>query len=237
MHTNKGAIAMIKNTFPQNADRIVTIPVDLQNDFCPGGSLAVTNGDQVIDPMNRIMQYTHDRGGIVAATRDWHPAQTPHFDTWQVHCVTETEGARFHKRLDMNLVDYIISKGTGQTDGYSGFEGADRYELMNGEPFDFTLEKLIQPKTARERVAVIIGGLATDYCVKATALDAAKQADRVRAAKQGVIDVYIAEDAIRAVNIQPDDGAGAIAEMRAAGIIITTSTDIVNETVGIEIES
>ena len=115
----------------------------------------------------------------------------------------------------------------GQTDGYSGYEGVAKDNT--------TIEQLVEPRSAKERVAVILGGLATDYCVKATALDAARQADRVRAAKKGAIDIYVAEDAIRAVNIQPDDGASAIAEMRAAGIIITSSEDIINGTVGIEI--
>ncbi len=218
---------MNKNTFPQNADRIVMIDVDVQNDFCPGGALGVTEGDQVVTPVNTLNEFARANDGTVIATGDQHPAVTPHFDTWPVHCVADTFGSRFHSDLDIRPTDIIIDKGMGQTDGYSGYEGVTKDNI--------TIEQLVAPRSPKERVAVILGGLATDYCVKATALDAAKQADRVRAAKQGVIDVYVAEDAIRAVNIQPGDSTSAIAEMRAAGIIITTSTDIINGTVGIEV--
>ncbi|MBI3889197.1 isochorismatase family protein [Candidatus Saccharibacteria bacterium] len=218
---------MNKNIFPQNADRIVMVDVDVQNDFCPDGALGVTEGDRVIAPINALNEYTRANDGVVIVTGDQHPPTTPHFDAWGVHCVAGTNGAAFHKDLALSSTDVIIEKGTGQTDGFSGFEGVAR----NG----ITIEQLVQPRSPRERVAVILGGLATDYCVKATALDAKKQADRVHAARQGVIDVYVVEDAIRAVNLQPEDGANAIAEMKAAGIIITTSTDIINGTVGIEV--
>ena len=211
---------MNKNVSPRTADRIVTIAVDVQKDFCPGGSLAVAGGDKVTAPLNDMMAYTRERGGTVVATRDWHPDQTPHFDAWPVHCVAGTEGASFHPSLDVRTTDVIINKGTGQTDGYSGFDG---------EAIDHTtIEQIIQPRTLRERVAVLIGGLATDYCVRATALDAAKQADRVREARQGVIDVYVLEDAIRAVNVQPEDGARAIQEMKDAGIQFVTTAGILD---------
>ena len=217
---------MNKNTFPQNADRVVMIDVDVQNDFCPGGALGVTDGDQVVAPINALNEFVRTNDGIVIATGDQHPATTPHFDTWPVHCVAGTFGSAFHSDLDIRPTDIVINKGMGQTDGYSGYEGIAR----DGT----TIEQLVQPRSAKERVAIILGGLATDYCVKATALDAANQAARIRAEKQGIIDVYVAEDAIRAVNIQPDDSANAIAEMRAAGVIMTTSTDIINGTIRIE---
>lgn len=218
---------MNKNIFPQDADRIVMIDVDVQNDFCPGGALGVTEGDQVVMPINNLNEFTRANHGTVIATGDQHPATTPHFDTWPVHCVADTHGSAFHRDLDIHSTDVIIDKGMGQTDGYSGYEGVTEEGT--------TIEELVQTRTPKERVAVILGGLATDYCVKATALDAAQQANRVRSARQGVIDIYVAEDAIRAVNIQPNDGANAIAEMRAAGIVMTTSTDIISGTVGIEV--
>lgn len=218
---------MNKNIFPQGTNRVVAIAVDLQNDFCPGGSLAVANGDEVIEPINRIMRYTRDHDGIVAATRDWHPAQTPHFDKWPVHCVAETEGAEFHSDLDTDLIDYTISKGMGQTDGYSGFEGLADYSGFNNEPTSIvTLEQLIQPRSTKERVAVIIGGLATDYCVLNTVLDATAQAKRVHDAQQGVIDVYAVQDAMRGVNINPGDDEKAIAQIREAGARIVTLRNI-----------
>ncbi len=107
---------MNKNTFP-SFDRLVTVGVDIQNDFCPGGSLAVPEGDQVIEPMNNVLRYTRESGGQVVLTRDWHPETTPHFDKWPVHCVAETEGAAFHPDLNVKESDIIINKGTGQTDG------------------------------------------------------------------------------------------------------------------------
>src|SRR5690606_31943806 len=107
--------------------------------------------------------------------------------------------------------------GTGQTDGYSGFEGASDDGV--------TIEQIIQPRTRREHVAVIIGGLATDYCVRATALDAAKQAERVREENNGRISVFVARDAIRAVNLAPGDGDKAIQEMKDAGVVFVPSHD------------
>lgn len=199
------------------ADRIVTINVDVQNDFCPGGALAVTDGDQVIEPLNRLNEYTREQGGTVVFTGDQHPATTPHFDIWPVHCVAGTEGAALRHDLLAEPGDVIVDKGMGQTDGYSAFEGVTR----DGRE----LAELITPVN-RERVAVLMGGLATDYCVKNSALDAVKVD-----AGEGEIKVYVMRDAIRGVNLQPNDSEAAIEEMAKAGVIIVDSVeDITNQT-------
>jgi nicotinamidase/pyrazinamidase len=194
------------------ADRIVSITVDVQNDFCEGGSLAVTHASEIIIPINDINHYIRMLGGIAIFTGDQHPEKTRHFDIWPMHCVAGTEGAVFNKDLVIHADDVIINKGMGQTNGYSGFEGISN----NGQ----TIESIIQP-IGTERVAVLIQGLATDYCDLNTALDALK-VDK----KNGTIRVYVLEDAMRAVNLQPDDGKKAIEAMRMAGAIITTSTTI-----------
>ena len=200
---------------PTNTERTVLVAVDVQNDFIDG-TLPVPEGADVVAPVNEIADTVRAHDGTVVFTRDWHPAETPHFDAWPVHCVAETDGAAFHPDLDVRDNDIIISKGTEQTDGYSGWEG----EAEDGQ----TLETIIMPKDPRERVRVLLGGLATDYCVKATGLDIArhfKDDDRVRVQ-------YIA-DAARGVNRQYGDDMNAIAAMEAAGIELTTSTDIKRE--------
>lgn len=199
------------------ADRIVTINVDVQNDFCPGGALAVTDGDQVVAPLNELNEFTRHNGGTVVFTGDQHPTATPHFDKWPVHCVAGTEGAALRDDLTIEAGDSIVDKGMGQTDGYSAFEGITR----DGRE----LAELITPIN-RERVAVLLGGLATDYCVKNSALDAVKVE-----AGDGEIKVYVMRDAIRGVNLQPNDSEAAIQEMAKAGVIILDSVDdIINQT-------
>jgi nicotinamidase/pyrazinamidase len=142
--------------------------VDEQYDFMPGGSLAVPDGDEVVAPTNAIAKHFYDAGGFTVRTRDWHPADTVHFAAkggpWPPHCVVDTHGAAFHAGLwDIGPV---VSKGTLVTEngGYSGFEG---------EIFDLklTLEQYLR---ALDVQYVIVVGLATEYCVKATALDSAK---------------------------------------------------------------
>ena len=172
------------------------IVVDVQNDFCPGGSLAVAQGDEVVAPLNRLIKEFLDRREPVYKTRDWHPAQTKHFavygGTWPVHCVQDTTGAKFHADLLDDPRITVISKGSDETaDGYSGFDGTN-------------LAQLLRDKGVAE---VWVGGLATDYCVKETVLDAVRQGFEVKALA----------DAMRAVNVNPDDGKKAIDEMRQAG--------------------
>ena len=172
------------------------IVVDVQNDFCPGGSLAVAHGDEVIAPLNELVKKFLERGEPVYKTRDWHPAKTKHFQmyggTWPTHCVQGTPGAEFQAGLVDDPRITIISKGTDEgADGYSGFDGTN-------------LAQLLREKGVAE---VWVGGLATDYCVKHTVLDARREGFEVKALA----------DAMRAVNLNPNDGADAIEEMKAAG--------------------
>jgi len=177
-------------------NRKALIVVDVQNDFCPGGSLAVAHGDEVVPPLNKLVGEFLDRGEPVYKTRDWHPARTKHFaaygGVWPVHCVQNTPGAEFHANLLDDPRINIISKGIDdRADGYSGFDGTNLGELLR-----------------EEGVAEIwVGGLATDYCVKETVLDGVRQGFKVKALA----------DSMRAVNINSDDGAKAIDQMRAAG--------------------
>jgi nicotinamidase/pyrazinamidase len=172
------------------------IVVDVQNDFCPGGSLAVAHGDEVIAPLNRLMKEFLDRGEPVFKTRDWHSATTKHFadygGAWPVHCVQNTRGAEFRPNLSDDQRVSIISKGIDESaDGYSGFDGTD-------------LAQILREQGVKE---VWVGGLATDYCVKHTVLDALEQGFEVKALA----------DAMRPVNVNPNDGEKAIEEMRNAG--------------------
>lgn len=198
-----------------NPNRIIAINVDVQKDFCPGGSLAVTDGDHVVAPLNATNRRVREAQGTVIFTGDQHPETTPHFTQWPVHCVEGTEGARLHDSLIVRDDDIIIDKGTGQTDGYSAFEGRAR----DGR----TLEQIVQPKD-RERVALLFGGLATDYCVLSSVLDALKVDPQ-----GGELKVYVLRDAIRAVNLQPQDGEQAIERMKNAGAIITSSVEILQQ--------
>jgi nicotinamidase/pyrazinamidase len=171
------------------------IVVDVQNDFCPGGSLAVEHGDEVVAPLNRLIEEFLERGDAVLKSRDWHPARTKHFadygGTWPVHCVQHTRGAEFHPGLLDDARIHVVSKGMGDEDSYSAFDGT-------------TLAEDLRRQGVKE---VWVGGLATDYCVKNTVLDALRNGFRVKAVS----------DAMRAVNLQPGDDARAVAEMREAG--------------------
>jgi nicotinamidase/pyrazinamidase len=183
--------------------RRALIIVDVQNDFCPGGSLAVERGDEVIEPLNRLAREFLARGDLVVKSRDWHPAGTKHFaaygGTWPIHCVQGTRGAEFHPRLIEDPRIPIVSKDKMDIDEYSAFDQTE-------------LSALLREHGVEE---VWVGGLATDYCVKHTALDAARQGFKVKALT----------DAMRAVELQPGDGQRALEEMRQAGVqIITTVT-------------
>lgn len=171
------------------------IVVDVQNDFCPGGTLAVPHGDEVIAPLNKLIDEFLKRGDPVYKSRDWHPPSTKHFTayggTWPVHCVQNTEGAQFHPALRDDARIKVISKGQDDTDGYSAFDETD-------------LDAQLENDGVEE---VVVGGLATDYCVKNTVLDAIRQGYKVKAV----------EDAMRPVELRPGDGERAIEEMRAAG--------------------
>ncbi len=185
----------------------VTIGVDIQNDFCPGGTLAVPNGDAVVTPFNTIAAETRARGGKVVFTRDWHPSETTHFNDWPVHCVQDTNGAAFHPALDVRAEDIIISKGMdAEENAYSGFDGVDAHGI--------TLEDIIETELAHhEKIIIQIGGLATDYCVKATVLDALQ----LKARSTKTVAVIAIANAMKAVNINPNDEHDAIEAMKHAG--------------------
>ncbi len=172
------------------------IVVDVQNDFCPGGSLAVAEGNEVVAPLNQLMKEFLDRGEPVYKTRDWHPEKTKHFaiygGAWPIHCVQNTHGAEFHPDLLDDQRITVISKGVDErTEGYSGFDGTQLAQLLRDEGVN----------------ELWVGGLATDYCVKQTVIDGVRSGFKVKALA----------DAMRAVNVNPEDGKKAIDEMRASG--------------------
>lgn len=171
------------------------IVVDVQNDFCPGGTLAVPHGDEVVAPLNQLIDEFLERGDPVFKSRDWHQPTSKHFaaygGTWPVHCVQNTKGAEFHPELRDDPRIIVISKGMGDSDGYSAFDETD---------LDAQLKKAGVDE-------VVVGGLATDYCVKNTVLDALRLGYKVKAVKE----------AMRPVELKPGDGERAIEEMRAAG--------------------
>lgn len=187
----------------------ITVGVDIQNDFCPGGSLAVPNGDEIIAPFNAILAETRALGGKVVLTRDWHPAQTTHFDEWPAHCVQGTVGAEFHPGLALGEEDIVLSKGMdADENAYSGFDGVSQHGI--------TLEDIVETELAHHNNIVMrIGGLATDYCDLATVLDALQLKERV--GKR--MSVVVLADCMRAVNINPNDGHDALEKMKQAGAI------------------
>ncbi len=206
---------------PEQYDRIINVVVDVQNDFCPGGALAVTEGDQVVTPINAVNERVRELGGLVVFTQDQHPIVTNHFNAWPVHCVKDTEGGQLRADLNVETEDVLVAKGTGtEDDGYSGFEG----QTADGT----TLYDIVTPKEG-ERVALLIGGLATDYCVKATVLDGCELADKVTFENHGrKLDVYVIRDAIRAVNLQPTDDKRAQDLMKLHGAQFVTAQEIVD---------
>ncbi len=202
------------------------ILVDIQNDFCPGGALAVADGDAVVPIANRLMNAVD----VVVATQDWHPANHGSFAAnnpgrklfdlgdlgglpqvmWPDHCVQWTGGAQFHPGLDTKRITRIFPKGTDATiDSYSGF-------FDNGNRKATGLGEWLKAKGVTE---VLICGLATDYCVKATAIDAAGLGFRT----------VLVEDACRGVGMAPDHIPTALAAMRDAGIQIMTSAALLGK--------
>lgn len=177
---------------PESADALLI--VDPQVDFCPGGALPVPAGDRIFEPLNRVAR----RSARVVASRDWHPADHISFKAqggrWPPHCVAGTPGAQFHPALDARL-DHVVSKATrSDEEAYSAFSGTD-------------LEAWLQERSARR---LLVGGLATDYCVRQSVLDALAAG----------FDVTVLEDCIGAVDVRPGDGARALDEMREAGAAV-----------------
>ncbi len=185
--------------------RDALIIVDVQRDFCPGGALAVPNGDAVVEPLNRYIGPFKSNGLPIIATRDWHPPNHISFrergGPWPPHCVQGTPGAEFHPTLELPEDAIIISKATDpDSEAYSGFAGTG-------------LETLL-----RERgiTRVFVGGLATDYCVKMTVLDALAFG----------FTTFLLEDAIRGVDVNPGDSERAVDEMLSNGAIAITIGDL-----------
>jgi nicotinamidase/pyrazinamidase len=172
--------------------------IDFQNDFTSGGALEVPGGDEIAEPVKRLApRFDH-----VFATRDWHPPDHASFETqggpWPVHCVQGTEGAELHPAMREIPVEAVVDVGAEREDeGYSGFEKSKLENLLRDADVD--------------EVAVV--GLATDYCVRASAIDASKLG----------FDTSVITDAIRAVDVNPGDGDRALEEMQAAGAKLATS--------------
>lgn len=183
---------------------------DFQNDFTPGGALAVSGGDEIGEPINQLA----DHFDFVVATRDWHPPDHGSFvgvevdparwegtdppSIWPVHCVAGTEGAQLHSSLDQSKVDLVLDKGQSPwSQGYSSFHGSGLAEALRARGVD----------------RLYVTGLTTDYCVKNSVLDAIREG----------FSVVVVEDAIRAVNVKPGDGERALDEMRGAGAEVISS--------------
>jgi nicotinamidase/pyrazinamidase len=183
------------------------IVVDVQNDFAdPKGSLYVRGGEAVAPLINTEIDMAASAGSTIVATQDWHPESTPHFQKdggiWPVHCVADTWGAELHP--DLRLPDDAprVRKGSNGEDGYSGFTMRDP---TSGDEIPTELDRLLRDRGV-ERLVVV--GLATDYCVSATALDARRLG----------YDTALLTDAIAAVDLQPGDGERALQAMRDAGV-------------------
>ena len=172
--------------------------IDIQEDFCAGGALEVPGGDDVVPTMNRWIRQARDANIPVFYARDWHPANHVSFKEqggpWPPHCVQNTPGARFHSQLDVPAGATIVSKDDPLDDAYSAFRGTDLRDRLSAAGVD----------------RVWIGGLALDYCVAATALDARSEG----------LQVELLLNATRAVNVQPGDGDRAMKQMETAGIHI-----------------
>jgi nicotinamidase/pyrazinamidase len=188
--------------------RTALIVVDVQNDFAdPGGGLSVAGGDAIVPTVNAEIASASDGGAFVVYTQDWHPPSTPHFakdgGIWPVHCVAGTWGAELHPDL-AEVAGGRVRKGVNGEDGYSGFTMRD---AETGETIPTELEELLR---ARDIERVIVCGLATDYCVKATAIDAATLG----------FETSLLPSAVRAVDLNPGDGDRAIVAMRDAGVAV-----------------
>ena len=179
----------------------VLLIIDFQNDFTSGGALAVPGGDEIAEPVKRLA----DRFDLIFATRDWHPPDHASFETqggpWPMHCVRGTHGAEFHPAMNEVELDAVVDVGREREDeGYSGFEKSDLAQILRDHGVDH----------------VYVCGLATDYCVRASAIDASREG----------FDVTVVEDAIRAVDVEPGDGERAIEEMKEAGAGVASSDEV-----------
>jgi nicotinamidase/pyrazinamidase len=192
--------------------RTALLVVDVQNDFAdPGGSLYVTGAEKVVDAVNREIDRASTAGALVVYTQDWHPESTPHFEkdggVWPVHCVGGTEGAELHPALRVSPGSEVVRKGTGGEDGYSAFSVRDP---KSGEVRATDLDVVLERRTVER---VVVAGLATDYCVKETALDAVRR---------GLVTTVL-RHAVAAVDLEEGDGERALADVAAAGATVTES--------------
>jgi nicotinamidase/pyrazinamidase len=206
------------------------IIIDVQNDFVPGGALAVREGDLVVPVINQLQQLKGSAFSVVVATQDWHPRDHGSFAAnhpgtkvgdvidlaglrqilWPVHCVQQTRGAEFVASLDRSAIDHVVRKGTDPTiDSYSGF-------FDNGHRKATGLDAYLKQRGVND---VYVCGLATDYCVKFTALDA----------RQLGYQTHLIEDATRGVELRPGDVARAVEEMRRAGVDVVQSQRLLRE--------
>jgi nicotinamidase/pyrazinamidase len=187
--------------------------VDFQNDFVPGGALPVPEGDRIAEPLGRLL----DAFPLVVATRDWHPRDHGSFrgvevdpdrwrgadppSVWPVHCVQGTAGAELHPALDRSKIDLVVDKGQDPwSQGYSAFQDTRLAEILRGRGVD----------------RLYVGGLATNYCVKNSVLDARERG----------FDVIVIEDAIRGVDIEPGDSQRAIEAMKEAGAVFAGAHEV-----------
>ncbi len=184
--------------------------VDVQNDFCPGGALGVPEGDKIVPYINKYIKIFSKKKLLIFATRDWHPIKTKHFKdfggVWPVHCIQNTRGAQFYPKLRLPKETILLYKGIyPERDGYSAFEA----ENENGMSFLSLLKRLGVQE-------IYISGLAIDYCVKFSTSDALKQGFKVK----------LLMDAVKGVNLRPNDSERAIKEMVKKGAKKITLKDI-----------
>ena len=191
--------------------RPALVVVDVQVDFCPGGALAVKNGDEVVPGLNRVIEAFERRSLPIFFTRDWHPADHISFRSrggaWPPHCVQGTPGAEFQPSLKVPAAAVIISKGSSRdVEAYSGFQGTDLEERLRRLGVD----------------EIFLGGLTTDYCVRESTLDARKAG----------FSVTVMKDCTRAVDTRTGDGDRALADMRKAGAKLATSSEALKRLAG-----
>jgi nicotinamidase/pyrazinamidase len=190
-------------------ERAALIVADIQNDFAdPSGSLAVRGGDRIVPRVNEEIRTATAGGAAIVLTQDWHPESTPHFakdgGIWPVHCVAGTWGSQLYPALEVSPESPRVRKGSNGEDGYSGFTMRDP---LSGEEIPTKLDSLLRDRGVE---TVVICGLATDYCVRATALDALRLG----------YETTVLGDAIAAVELQEGDGERAIGEIQEAGAVV-----------------
>lgn len=187
--------------------------VDVQNDFCPGGALPVPDGDKVVEPLNRVASCFASAGLVVVASRDWHPEVTRHFrefgGVWPTHCVQGSPGAAFHPTLRLPDATVVVSKGINtDADSYSAFDGRAENGMSLGDIL-----------SARNIRRLYVGGLATDYCVRSSVLDALRAG----------YEVTVLADAVAGVDVKQGDSEKALEEMRLAGASFAATGETIRQ--------